>query len=325
MKTGNARFLSLIMLAAIALAACAPGGATPQAESSPIPVATLAPIETVNSAAQDGQIELTGMIESMSPVAWTLNGQVLAILPTTELKGDFLVGDLVKAHASVQADGSLAARQIEPVPGAAGEPASVAGAEYDFTGAVDAMATDQWTVAGTTFGVTSQTEIKGSFAIGDLVKVHLLLGADGSLVAREIEAPEAELEGAVEGTRAEFVGLVDSISPDAWVVGGQTLGITSETEIKGTFAVGDAVKVHVLVGSDGALIAREIEAAEVDQVGIGDDNSNTNSNANENENGNTNDNTGNTNDNTGNTNGNTNDNGGGGGGGGGGGNDNGGG
>jgi hypothetical protein len=161
------------------------------------------------------------------------------------------------------------------------------GAEYDFTGAVESIAIDQWTVAGTTFAVTSQTEIKGTFDIGDLVKVHLLVGADGSLVAREIETPEAELEGAAEGDEVELVGVIESMGPEAWEIGGQTLAITPETEIDGTFAIGDAVKVHVFVGADGALTAREIEAAEVgdmDDDGEDDENSNENSNENENEN-----------------------------------------
>ena len=148
-------------------------------------------------------------------------------------------------------------------------------------------------------------------------------------------APKAALEAAGPGTEVEFVGLIDSISPDVWVVDGQTLAITPETEIKGNFVVGDSVKVHVLVGADGSLTAREIEAAAVGQVGddgSGDDNSNSNANSNTN----VNDDNGGNNNGGGNDNGNTNDNGGGGGGndngntndnggGGGGGNDNGGG
>lgn len=314
MKNHMARLSGIVALAALCLAACAPGAATPPANLNQSPPATLAATETVSSAPQAAEIELTGMIESMAPDAWILNGQVLAILPATELKGSFQVGDLVKAHAAAQADGSLAATQIEPVAGASDSIGSVAEAEYYFTGAVDAIATDQWTVNGTTFGVTPQTEIKGTFNIGELVKVHVLTGSDGALVAREIEAPEAALAAAGPGTEVEFVGLVDSISADVWVVDGQTLAITPETEIKGTFVVGDSVKVHVLVGADGSHTAREIEAAAVGQVsddGSGDDNSNSNSNTNVND------------DNGGNSNG-GNDNGGGGGGGGGG-NDNGGG
>jgi len=317
MKSNTVRFLSLVAVTAMGLAACAPLAAAPETQSAESPAETVAPVVEAEAPTSEAEIELTGSIERMTPTAWTLNGKVVAILPATELKGTFGVGDLVKAHVTLQADGSRAAREIEPVQGAEGSSLSVqgaeydfTGAEYDFTGAVEAIAFDQWTVAATTFAVTPATEIKGTFALGELVKVHVLVSTDGSLVAREIEAPEAELAKGGEGAEVELVALIQSISPEAWVIGGQTLAISAETEIKGAFLVGDAVKVHVLIGAGGTLTAREIEAAEVGEFGQpGDDNTNSNSNANSNEsesgNANTN---GNSNDNAddhGNSNGNS--------------------
>jgi hypothetical protein len=302
-KTKTVRFLTLIAVGAMALAACAPSTEAPETQPAASPVETAASVTASSVPASDAELELTGTVEQIAPAAWTVNGKVLAILADTEIKGSFQVGDMVRAHAVVQADGSLAAREIGPVESA--DPASLPGSEFDFTGTVDAISIDQWTVAGKTFSVTAATEIKGSFNIGDLVKVHLLTGLDGSQVAREIEAPEAELEGASEGAEVELTALIESISPEAWVVGGQTLAITSETEIKGTFSVGDAVMVHILVGAGGSLTAREIETAEVGEVGQGDDddgNLNANGNENENENGNTNENSSNLNEN-GNSNG----------------------
>jgi len=285
MTSRTVRYLGLLAFAAALLGACAPAAGTPEADSAEALIKTVAPVETVDAGAQGTEFELIGTIELMAPTAWTLNGKVLAILPATKLDGTFMVGDLVKAHAAIQADGSLAAREIVAVQGADASSMTLLGAEYDFTGAVESIAIDQWTVAGTSFAVTSQTEMKGTFDIGDLVKVHLLAGADGSLVAREIEAPEAELEGAAEGDEVELVGVIESMGPEAWVIGGQTLAVTPETEIEGTFAIGDAVKVHVFVGAGGALTAREIEAAEVGDMDDddGDDDNNTNSNENENE------------------------------------------
>jgi Domain of unknown function (DUF5666) len=305
-KTKTVRILTLIAVGALALAACAPSSEAPETQPAASPVETAESVTASSVPASDAELELTGTVEQIAPAAWTVNGKVLAILAATEIKGSFQVGDMVRAHAVVQADGSLAAREIGPVESAS--PAFLPGAEFDFTGTVDAISIDQWTVAGKTLPVTAATEIKGSFNIGELVKVHLLTRLDGSQVAREIEAPEAELERAGEGSEVELVALIDSISPEAWVVGGQTLAITSETEIKGTFSVGDAVKVHILVGAGGSLKAREIEAAEVGEIGDGnqdDDgnlNANANENENENENGNTNENSSNLDDN-GNSNG----------------------
>jgi hypothetical protein len=325
MNGNTARSLSLVAVTTLFLAACAP--LAPETQPAQSPLETAAPVVGTETPSAEAQLELTGSVEQISPAAWTVNGKVLAILPATEIKGDIRVGDVVRAHFAVQADGSLAAREIERVETA--DPASLPDAEFDFTGAVDAMSVDQWTVAGRTFEVAPATEIKGAFSIGELVKVHLMVGGDLTLVAREIEAPEAELENAAEGAEVELVALIESISPEAWVIGGKTLAITPETEIKGDFSVGEAVKVHILVSAGGALAAREIEAAEVGQVGgLDDDNSNANANTNTNSNSNANANAnGNTNGNA-NTNSNGNDDDGGGGGndnGGGGGNDNGGG
>jgi len=269
MTVRSMRSLRFVAIAAALLAACAPVAPSLQTDSPEALVKTLGLAGTDSSAAE---FELVGTIELMAPTAWTLNGKVLAILPATKLDGAFTVGDLVKAHAAIQPDGSIAAYSIEPMGSSSSSALSVLGAEYDFTGVIDAMAADEWTVAGTTFAVTAQTEIKGTFAVGELVKVHLLVGTDSSLVAREIEAPEDELETADEGDELEFVGVIESIGPASWVIGGQTLAISAQTEIDGTFAVGDAVKVHVFVGADGVLTAREIEAAEVDDM-VGDDDS----------------------------------------------------
>jgi len=294
MKNQVVRVIGMLALAGMALAACAAPTATAETEAPVAAPSTAEPVETEQSPTEGATLELIGTIEQMAPEAWMLNGLVLAILPQAEIQGSFQVGDMVRAHAVIQSDGSLAAREISPMEAA--DATTMVGAEFDFTGAVDAMAVDEWTVAGTTFAVTSQTEIKDTFFIGDLVKVHVVVGVDGALVAREIEAPGAGLEGALEGTEIELVAVIDSVSPDTWVIGGWALAITPQTEIKGAFAAGDAVKVHVIVGAGGTLVAREIEAVDVGDIGGLDDNSNANSNANEN---------GNLN---GNTNGNSNEN-----------------
>ncbi len=70
------------------------------------------------------------------------------------------------------------------------EPAgSVAAEDHDeieFTGVVESNSGDSWTVAGRMIDI-SQAEIKGSIAVGDVVKVHAYDTGDGTLVAREIE------------------------------------------------------------------------------------------------------------------------------------------
>lgn len=111
--------------------------------------------------------------------------------------------------------------------------------------------------------------------------------------------------GMDDGTSSiEFTGVVTELTAQRWTVAGRVIAVTAQTEIKGTYMVGDTVKVHALVAADGSLIAREIEAAE--NVGNTNDNQNANDNDNMNDNQNANDN-GNLNENE-NVNGNENEN-----------------
>lgn len=64
--------------------------------------------------------------------------------------------------------------------------------EIEFTGEVEAVGTDSWTVAGRMIDI-SQAEIKGSITVGDVVKVQAYYSGDGTLIAREIETVVEEV------------------------------------------------------------------------------------------------------------------------------------
>ena len=78
----------------------------------------------------------------------------------------------------------------------------------------------------------------------------------------------------------EFTGVISTLSAQSWTVAGRPVAITAQTEIKGSFAAGDTVKVHARTAADGSLIALEIEVAAA--VGNTNDNQNANENANAN-------------------------------------------
>jgi hypothetical protein len=240
--------------------------------------------QDASSSADSSQAEMefTGAVVSIDPSAWVVGDQTLAITEATEIKDAIVVGDMVKVHALPQADGSLTAREIE----LAG-PEDVAGADEDgedqdatkFFGAVEDMQSDHWVVAGTTFLVTPDTEIKDAILLGDFVKVEATQSADGSWVAHEIELEdEAQDEPDADEDQADstkFFGQVTAMDPGSWTVGGLTFLLTPSTEIKDDIAVGDSVKIEALVGADGSLTALEIELEE-DQIGDeeGEDDSN---------------------------------------------------
>jgi len=89
--------------------------------------------------------------------------------------------------------------------------------------------------------------------------------------------------GMSQGGEIEFSGTIESLSPGVWVVDGQPITITQETEIEGQFAVGDFVKIHAVGSPDGSLVAVEIATGMVGDSEA-NDNGNTNDDVNDNDN-----------------------------------------
>jgi hypothetical protein len=66
--------------------------------------------------------------------------------------------------------------------------------EIVFNGAIDSIGPQAWVIAGQAIAIHSATEVKGTFAIGDVVQVRAVRNEDGSLAARYIERVLAGLE-----------------------------------------------------------------------------------------------------------------------------------
>jgi hypothetical protein len=162
-----------------------------------------------------------------------------------------------------------------------GEGSSVSVDEIEVSGVVSMISDSSWTIAGQTFLLNSQTEIKGSLQAGDIVKVHAYLGDGGEVFAREIEPAEDEDDSDSEdddsfdnelteldenGNEIELVGTVESMSDSTWTVSNREIVITPETEIKAAIADGNLVKVHALFVDGEGLVAREIEPAKADDL-----------------------------------------------------------
>lgn len=116
------------------------------------------------------------------------------------------------------------------------------------------------------------------FLLPVIVLLFLAASVVGVAFARESKDVDASRSFLNE---YEMTGAVESITPQAWVVDGVTLVVTSRTEIKGDIQVGQVVKVHLYEGLNGNLTAREIELS----LGAGDDD-NGNDNSGDDDNGN---------------------------------------
>lgn len=140
--------------------------------------------------------------------------------------------------------------------------------EFEITGTVDAVSTGAITLSGQVIQITG-AQITGTITVGAVVKAHVSVAADGSLVAREIElVPLADQTLGVD--EMEIIGVVQALTADSITIGGRVFDI-SAAEIKDPIEVGSLVKIHFSAASTGdALVAREVELARI-RIGAGDD------------------------------------------------------
>jgi acyl-CoA hydrolase len=208
--TNRIKLLSVFLIAAYLLSACS--GAAPQSGS---------PVSGGKSQAKE--VAFTGTVESVSSGEITVSGQVVAIDAKTVLDPNIKVGDIVKVEAQVSDTGAVTALKIESSgaddtttdPGNANDTNTNAdatntndstttgndninsnsndnsngavGVEQEIVGVVEAISADSVTVGGVTYSFASFTEFKTPILVGDSVKLHLIVNADGTLTVREIE------------------------------------------------------------------------------------------------------------------------------------------
>ena len=119
MNTNNKRTLWIILTAVMAFAFLVGGSRLTafaremEASDDRVNASNMEPVESRDDlSSRPGEFEFYGKIEAITETTWTVAGQVLSILPSTEIKGQLVVGDFVKVHAYPFQDG-LAARAIE--------------------------------------------------------------------------------------------------------------------------------------------------------------------------------------------------------------------
>ncbi|NWG07832.1 MAG: hypothetical protein HXY35_14240 [Chloroflexi bacterium] len=170
------------------------------------------------------EIAFTGTVESVSADSITVNGQTVAIDATTMLDSNIKVGDFVKVEAQVTETGAVIALKVEASSdddisndndansnddgantndntntvddnsntdddnaNANSNDDDSSGAEQEVFGVVDAITAESVTVGGVTYSFASFTEFKDVISVGDQVKLHVIVNADGTFTVREIE------------------------------------------------------------------------------------------------------------------------------------------
>ena len=167
-------------------------------------------VEVTGKTQSDGVIEasqirlhsyqLVGTVNSISPDKWVISDISLQIRRDSQIDPAARVKDQVIVLVEVETSGDLQALAIlrllqpeliaTPVPQETETPSVVITPEpkeIEITGVVASISGDVWMIDGRPVIITGDTEFKDSVSVGDYVQVHALLGADGSLTAREIE------------------------------------------------------------------------------------------------------------------------------------------
>jgi len=116
----------------------------------------------------------------------------------------------------------------------------------------------------------------------------LLLSACGAGAAVPTSIPSVAATAGGGAMPVSFIGIVDSIVGDQWVISGTTVTVDPLIVRDGPFNVGDQVKVEGFVRSDGSFTVSRVEPPTPQETAtlppFGDDNSNdggTNANTND--------------------------------------------
>lgn len=229
-------FFSILVVLAYVLSACSGAQAVPSSNN--------------NQSSQSGQVQevvFTGTVDSMGGGEWTISGQAVSVDSTTAVDASIVVGSNVKVEARVDQAGKVAANRIE----LAGADDANVNANANDANQNDSNANDN-----TSNSNDNQADNSNSANSNDD-------NSNGN-----------SNDNSSTGSEQEVSGLVEAITTDSITINGVVYMLADFTEFKDLIAMGDQVKIHVIVNADGTFTIREIERTS--SAGIGGDNSNSN-------------------------------------------------
>jgi hypothetical protein len=218
--------------------------ATPSNTPLPTATATLVPPPRLV------EVRIEGRISEITSQYWTINGRRVMIQAGTSVnqsRAQAQIDGWATVIANQQEDGTLLAREIVVWRGP-----DVPPEPKEFQGVIEAIQDGWWTIAARSVIVNGDTVIEGEPRVGLSAVVKAEQHADGRLVARHIV-----IESPVEKV-VQLAGIINAIEGDRWVIAGQVVLITAETQIEGSPRVGVIAEVEAVVTADGTLRARRV-------------------------------------------------------------------
>ena len=200
-------------------------------------------------------VRVRGQLMEMGPDYLVVNGLTIRWTAQTRFEGQVIEGAFVTVEAAQPQAGLVATRVV-------GEPDREHRRIVELAGTIESIVDDVWTIAGIEVTVGDYTVIEGTPEVGDEVVVRALEQADGSLLAVEIKIP-GDPDGPPQLT--EFTGIIEHFPArlwGSWMIGGQSVLVTSETAIVGVPQVGLPAAVEGTRVATGALMANRITIIE---------------------------------------------------------------
>jgi hypothetical protein len=189
-----------------------------------------------------------GIVTQMGEV-WRIGGLDFHTTDTTVIVGNPQLGDRVAVDGHLAPDGTRIADVIVLLSRALQN-------RFEFTGPVEAIGSDQWTIAGRTVEVSQTTQIDNSIVVGDLVTVEGVIQPDGIWLADSIRLVSET------GLPFEFTGVVQQIGTTSWLISGISIAVTDTTQIESGLEVGDVVRVEGHILDNGLWLADEVKRAD---------------------------------------------------------------
>ena len=227
-------------------AATATAQLTPTVSVAPPSVATLTP-----RPPREVELRLEGLITRVGPGPWQIAGYDVLVTAQTRLDEHVAkaeIGAWARVRAIHDAAGNIVALQISIQRGAESP-----GELVEFQGTIEAFSDTQWTVAGQYLEITPATKISGQPQVGWQAEVRARRQPQGTLRATEITVR------APQEIPVEFVGVIEELAADHWLVSGQLVRLDAQTAIHGNAQVGRRAEVQGVELADGTIRALTIQ------------------------------------------------------------------
>jgi hypothetical protein len=133
-------------------------------------------VEALVEHSRSSEITFSGNLVRVNDHLWQVAKVDLIFTPQLELQARNLTNRYVEIHGVLQSSGALLVERLQL-------------RQLDFSGTLQGIADDEWTISHIRVKIDDQTLFRGDISLGSTLQVKAIRHEDGSLMAVEIEGP----------------------------------------------------------------------------------------------------------------------------------------